>query len=217
MSTAPSRRLLLLAPAILAGMPFAAAQARRPVTEAEVNRVLRSLQPTGRPPETRRIITIEVRRGREIVRVPVDESGAFDLIVFFEFDSDVVTARARAELAALGTALRSAALGAYRNVIAGHTDATGALDYNLDLSLRRAIAIKAHFVEAFGIHPDRLDVIGFGPTRPKIRSNPRAAENRRVEVLLVAEVVEAPAPHAHPPAAPRPRSREDEINSILRN
>jgi OmpA-OmpF porin, OOP family len=217
MSIYPSRRLVLAATALLAGGSGARAQAPRQVTEDEVNRVLRSLAPTGRPAAARRIVTIEVRRGREIVRIPIDESVAFDLIVFFDFDSDAVTARARAELAPLGTALRSVELGPYRYLIAGHTDATGALDYNLDLSLRRAIAIKAHFVEAFGIDPDRLDVIGFGPTRPKNRANRLAPENRRVEVLLVAEGLDAPAPRPAPPAAQRPRTREDEVNSILRN
>ena len=68
-----------------------------------------------------------------------------------------------------------------RILIEGHTDSVGDEGANLRLSTRRAEAVKAHLVGR-GIDPERLEVRGFGETRP-IASNETAegrAENRRI-------------------------------------
>ncbi|MCD4741728.1 MAG: OmpA family protein [Desulfobacteraceae bacterium] len=65
----------------------------------------------------------------------------------------------------------------------GHTDSRGADEYNMDLSLRRANAVKAYFVNQ-GIDPARLSVQAFGESSP-IASNDTdqgRALNRRVEL-----------------------------------
>lgn len=65
----------------------------------------------------------------------------------------------------------------------GHTDSRGAGKYNMDLSLRRANAVKAYFVNQ-GIDPARLSVKAFGESSP-IASNDTdqgRALNRRVEL-----------------------------------
>jgi len=66
--------------------------------------------------------------------------------------------------------------------IHGHTDGSGARAYNLDLSRKRAEAVKT-FLEGKGIAPSRMVTRGFGPDRP-IDSNATKegrARNRRVE------------------------------------
>jgi OOP family OmpA-OmpF porin len=66
--------------------------------------------------------------------------------------------------------------------IEGHTDNTGTHAHNLDLSGKRALAIKAWLV-AKGEKPERLIAVGFAETRP-IADNSTAegkAQNRRTE------------------------------------
>jgi outer membrane protein OmpA-like peptidoglycan-associated protein len=69
--------------------------------------------------------------------------------------------------------------------IEGHTDSTGSADHNLDLSRRRAEAVKAVLVSQFKVDAARLTTAGLGATKP-IDSNdtpPGRAQNRRVEFV----------------------------------
>ncbi len=74
-----------------------------------------------------------------------------------------------------------------RNVsIAGHTDSTGAEARNLELSQRRAEAVR-DFLIANGVSPDRIAAHGHGKSYP-VASNDTAAgrqQNRRVEVVVM--------------------------------
>jgi OOP family OmpA-OmpF porin len=72
--------------------------------------------------------------------------------------------------------------------ISGHTDSRQTLEYNLELSTRRAESVKAYFVAA-GLDPDRFETVGYGPTRP-IASNatPEGQQlNRRTEFHALKE------------------------------
>jgi len=71
-------------------------------------------------------------------------------------------------------------------LIEGHTDGTGILEYNFDLSRRRAVAVKSRLEQA-GISGERILAVGYGPVYP-VASNAIAsgrAQNRRVEVVLL--------------------------------
>jgi OmpA-OmpF porin, OOP family len=74
-----------------------------------------------------------------------------------------------------------------RNVlIEGHTDSTGSEATNLELSRRRAEAVR-EFLITSGVSPDRVTARGHGETYP-IASNDTAAgrqQNRRVEVVVM--------------------------------
>jgi hypothetical protein len=66
----------------------------------------------------------------------------------------------------------------------GHTDQVGSAAYNQKLSLNRALAVKSALT-AQGIVGQRIEVTGFGATRP-ITGNDTdegRAQNRRVEVV----------------------------------
>jgi outer membrane protein OmpA-like peptidoglycan-associated protein len=132
-----------------------------------------------------RTVLLEVVTSEQVILV--DTSYAMDFEVYFPFDSAELTPRARQELLALGQALASQDLRPYRYLIAGHTDGVGQPAYNQALSERRAAAVRAFLTETFPIAPNRLVSIGFGQTRLKVPGDPRAAVNRRVEVLLIAE------------------------------
>jgi len=70
--------------------------------------------------------------------------------------------------------------------VAGHADARGDEDYNLNLSQNRALSV-ANYLAAQGVQPPRLEAIGYGESRP-IGDNATAsgqALNRRVELMIV--------------------------------
>lgn len=69
--------------------------------------------------------------------------------------------------------------------ISGHTDSQGPYRHNVDLSKRRAQAVKRYMVGA-GIDEGRIETEGFGPDQP-IDTNDTAdgrAKNRRIEFTI---------------------------------
>ena len=73
-----------------------------------------------------------------------------------------------------------------RVVIHGHTDSQGPYHHNVDLSKRRAKAVKRYMVEQ-GIDESRIETDGFGPDQP-IDTNETPvgrAKNRRIEFQII--------------------------------
>ena len=69
--------------------------------------------------------------------------------------------------------------------VAGHTDSSGADDYNMRLSQQRAQTV-ATYLNNNGVVTERLAAVGYGETQP-VASNDTAegkARNRRVEITL---------------------------------
>jgi outer membrane protein OmpA-like peptidoglycan-associated protein len=69
--------------------------------------------------------------------------------------------------------------------VEGHTDSTGSESYNMDLSARRAEAVKNILVQK-GVGPLRILTLAFGESKP-IASNDSdygRAKNRRVEIKI---------------------------------
>ena len=66
--------------------------------------------------------------------------------------------------------------------ISGHTDDQGERDYNVDLSQRRAEAVKTYLVE-HGIDESRIKTVGYGPDRPIDSNDTKSGRgnNRRIE------------------------------------
>ena len=72
-------------------------------------------------------------------------------------------------------------------VIEGHTDDTGADDYNMTLSEKRAVAVK-NFLQSKGVAAERMTVKWYGETQPKYPNDSEAnrQKNRRVELGVIA-------------------------------
>ncbi len=100
----------------------------------------------------------------------------------FDTESDVLRPDAKPALDQLVAALKANA--DWKVTVEGHTDSTSTPPHNIDLSRRRATAVKAYLVGA-GIAADHLDAAGYGQDKP-VAGNDTAlgrAQNRRVEVV----------------------------------
>jgi OmpA-OmpF porin, OOP family len=131
--------------------------------------------------EIRKTRGLTMQEREELVKVS-KELPQIDLRILFNFDSDEVKPNGMKTLNEVARALKSKDLREKSFVIAGHTDRKGAPDYNVDLSLRRAEAVKRILV-ADGIDADTIATVGFGFEQLANKNDPYAAENRRVQFV----------------------------------
>lgn len=70
--------------------------------------------------------------------------------------------------------------------LAGFTDITGTVEYNNQLSKKRAEAVKNHLVEKEGVDAGQLTSEGYGPKNPVASNQTREGreKNRRVSIIL---------------------------------
>jgi outer membrane protein OmpA-like peptidoglycan-associated protein len=107
---------------------------------------------------------------------------SFDQVTF-EFGSARISREALPVLQEIGAALRSEDLRELRFLIEGHTDAKGALLYNMNLSARRAESVKRYLLTRHGLSSRRLLTAGKGPTDLHDPENPESGANRRVVLM----------------------------------
>lgn len=105
--------------------------------------------------------------------------------IFFSFNSDRIREESDPtlkEIAGLLVKHPDWALG-----IEGHTDSIASDTFNLDLSRRRAAAVKDALVKRYGVAMARLTTGGVGEARPKDTNETLEgrARNRRVELVRV--------------------------------
>lgn len=107
-------------------------------------------------------------------------------VALFAFDSAAIDEAAGREVAA--AVEEAARLPEATVVVVGHTDRKGSDAYNLNLSLRRAEAVRDALV-ARGVAADRIDTIGRGEWDPAVPTADEVAEpaNRRAEIFILPE------------------------------
>ena len=101
--------------------------------------------------------------------------------VNFRFDSAELTPESKRNLDPVAAALRN-----YRGSkldVGGHASAEGDTLYNLDLSTRRALAVRRYLVQK-GVTPASLSSTGYGEMRPLVNNETEQGRslNRRVEL-----------------------------------
>lgn len=103
--------------------------------------------------------------------------------IHFATDSDAVEEDSRPQLEEIAQLLQNGP--DLKVLIVGHTDSQGSLDYNLDLSKRRAQAVVDLLTVEYGVAGDRLTSIGVGMAAPVAtnRTDAGRALNRRVELV----------------------------------
>jgi OmpA-OmpF porin, OOP family len=129
-------------------------------------------------------------RGLKRTQAAESMSGV-NLNIPFEYNSSDLKPEATAQLAQLKSALTKDSLRNDRFLVAGHTDAKGNPQYNKQLSLRRAEAVK-HFLVANGLDAGRLDTVGYGSEHPLAPDKADDPKNRRVEIRDLGEAPPGP-------------------------
>jgi outer membrane protein OmpA-like peptidoglycan-associated protein len=105
--------------------------------------------------------------------------------VTFGFDKAVLTKNDREQLDDFAAQLNSAK--GFLLEVTGGTDSTGPVQYNYDLSQRRADAVVQYLASKYGIPAHRFYLIGIGKDK-EVAPNTTAEgrrQNRRVEVRLL--------------------------------
>jgi OOP family OmpA-OmpF porin len=82
-----------------------------------------------------------------------------------------------------------------RIILEGHTDNIGLDKYNLELSQKRAEAVRQHLIQAGAVAEAHILATGFGQTKPiapnktkEGTDNPEGrAQNRRVEIIIMSD------------------------------
>ena len=110
--------------------------------------------------------------------------GKTRLLIFFDFDKSTLQNESKPELERLTKFMND-----NPNVkieLHGHTDDRGAEDYNNNLSLERAKAVKDYLYNN-GVQNGRIGTKGFGESKPLIvdTTEEARAKNRRVELVIV--------------------------------
>jgi outer membrane protein OmpA-like peptidoglycan-associated protein len=112
------------------------------------------------------------------------ETGRADVYdIYFSFNSDQIREESAPTLREIYEVLRRHP--DWKLSISGHTDNIASDSFNLDLSKRRAAAVKNALVTSFGVNGVRLSTAGYGKSHPvDANETPEGrARNRRVELV----------------------------------
>ena len=122
---------------------------------------------------------------REPLSQQLEKLSQITVAIQFDFGSARIRPQSYRTVGLLADSLYHPYLLGYRFIIVGHTDAVGGRESNLELSQRRAEAIREALINPFGIAPQRIEAVGLGEEQLLNRSNPKAAENRRVQLINI--------------------------------
>lgn len=108
--------------------------------------------------------------------------------VRFGFDKAELSDTAKAALDEFATQLKAQYNRDVYIEIQGHTDATGSEEYNIELGLERAEAVRRYLNRQHGIPLHRMSVISYGEAEPIADNDTRdgRSQNRRVVLVVLA-------------------------------
>ncbi len=118
-----------------------------------------------------------IATGEEKIALPTD--------ILFEYNEFELKEEARLSMMKLAFVVQTNPDATF--VIEGHTDSFGGEEFNRDLSLKRAEAVRRWLVERLRIDAGNIKVLGLGKSRPIVSTEGDAdaqALNRRVEIVV---------------------------------
>ncbi len=123
--------------------------------------------------------------GAKVERIGEGIKITFDSGLLFDVDKAALRDTSKVNLQDLARILNKYA--DTNILIEGHTDSTGAEDYNLALSKRRAESV-AHYLAQLEVKAGRFSIMGYGEDQP-VATNDTAEgrqQNRRVDLAIMA-------------------------------
>jgi outer membrane protein OmpA-like peptidoglycan-associated protein len=115
------------------------------------------------------------------------EEKAISMEILFDYNSATLTAEAQRQLSPLGSAMASEDLKGLHFRIEGHTDVVGGDQFNIDLSRRRAEAVKEFLTRQYGLTAAAIQIEGKGKYDLADSNNPTSEVNRRVRIVRLVD------------------------------
>lgn len=130
------------------------------------------------------IANIKIATGLPDTRHKLIDEGKFSTTgILFDVNAATIKPESAGVLKEIGTVLKEN--GDVKIKIIGHTDSDGSDAANLDLSKKRAEAVKAALAKEYGIDESRMETDGKGESKPVADNKTKEgkAQNRRVEFI----------------------------------
>jgi len=124
--------------------------------------------------------------GAKVLEQALSQDKKVDIYsIYFSFNSDQLRDESQPTLKDIAEVMQRHP--DWKLQVNGHTDAIGGNQFNLDLSKRRAAAVKGALVQQFKLGADRFNASGFGKSQPKDTNDTLEgrARNRRVELMRI--------------------------------
>jgi OOP family OmpA-OmpF porin len=120
--------------------------------------------------------------------MPVYEKHTVSATALFDFDKATLKPAGKEAIHGIDEEIKASGSKVLAVNVVGYTDSVGTEEYNQELSVRRANAVKEYMVSE-GIDPGLINVKGMGEADPVASNATDAgrAENRRVEISVVLE------------------------------
>jgi peptidoglycan-associated lipoprotein len=160
----------------------------RPTPPPPGETALNPTQPPPPPLNEQAIVSPEPVRDDRILSASLDDLNRNSPLkpVFFELDSDMLSATAQSVLDENAAVLRR--YPSWAVTIEGHCDERGTAEYNLALGERRALAARAYLL-SLGIPADRLRTVSYGKEFPFDPGGDEGAfsKNRRAHFVVTSK------------------------------
>jgi outer membrane protein OmpA-like peptidoglycan-associated protein len=103
--------------------------------------------------------------------------------IYFDFDKVAIRTNQVSSLAADLAFLKK--YPQFYIILGGHADERGGINYNLELSARRAGIIKKYLLEN-GVNPEKITIYAYGKKFPAVKGHNETSwwQNRRVEIMV---------------------------------
>jgi OmpA-OmpF porin, OOP family len=118
----------------------------------------------------------------------LDSLAQITVAIQFDLGSARIRPSSYSALGLMADALYSPYLQGYCFLVVGNTDSRGSREFNLTLSDKRAEAIREALINPFAISPGRIESVGLGEEQLLNRADPKAAENRRVQLINIGKL-----------------------------
>ena len=135
-------------------------------------------------PDNYYISNIKFAVGGADTRTQLIDEGKFSTNgILFDVNSDVIKPESNGVLLTIAKIMNEN--NEVRIKIVGHTDSDGDAAKNMELSKKRANAVKNYLIKNFGISASRIETDGKGASQPFDKANTKEAKanNRRVEFI----------------------------------